>query len=655
VRPLLALRPFSDEDTAQARRICPLVARPDVLVRYARDLPVSCPGDTFAWADWKSPVVVSAAMRAVMDAGNLRHHMDADNVNCCSKASFVTGMIPDAPANAHSLMNAKWLAAFPTFKLWLEEGLAGLSSCRSAQHDKAMMCSQCDSFTGLRARQLAGKFVAMYRAGPRLWGEAEYQAVLAATRGTPSHISKMRDVMQAPPYNWVHCTTHVGAARPRTFDHPLDDNCASCPSWRKYLCVCGAKQPSQVVASVTIAGDLSALSGLETTFCSTLCVRNTYVPSTVFPKLRLWLQDRSGRSRWVRAADLVGGIAANDDPLVDSLLSAHGQHGAPPPFPAHWELVEVTEESFGRDNAARAAERARALFIRRADPAGSTAPLDSVVPAFGSWSRQAAMNRQLKNALRGINNIGEAVKATSVVAWSDPKLQPRNASHRQYPPLRRAVIPVIRTRSARAVKPTGDDDDAEDVAMEAAAMGEEAASASWAADPSVVESFYDSTVFSTKGEFDAWLDTGENLWVYTTTRRDDMLFVLKHGIHAIFTILSAAAGRSGGSASFHLRPLTSWSVLMRAAKFGFSKMDTRGGEGDVYLILMKETPDSALRRAETYMQMVYKFNRSCTTDGRRAAALCILYEWARKGARIGLHPPWWTPPPPTPPSSAPPS
>jgi len=626
-RPLLVLRPFSDEDTAQARRICPSVARPDVLVRYARDLPVSCPGGTFAWADWKNPVVVSAAMRAVMGAGNLRHHMQADNVNCCSKTSFVLGMIPDAPASARSFVTAAWLAAFPTFKLWLEEGLAGLSSCRGAQHDKAIMCSQCDAFAGLRARQLAEKFVALHRAGPRLWGEAEYQAVLSATCGAPSHISKMRDVMQAPPYNWVYCTTH-GAASPRTVDHPPDDNCASCPTWRKYLCVCGAKVPSQVPSSVTIAGDLSALSGLDTIFCSTLCVRNTYVPSTVFPQLRLWLQDRDGRSRWVRAADLFGGIAADDDPLVDRLLTAHGQHGAPPPFPAHWELVEVTEEAFGRDNAARAAARARALFMRRSDPAGSTTPLDSVVPAFGNWSRQAAVNRQFKNAMRGVTNIGEAVRATSVVAWSDPSLQPRNAAHRQYPPLRRAVIPVIQTWSARAVEPTGDDDHAEDVAAEAAAMGEEAALASWGADPSVVESFYDSTVFSTKGEFDAWLDTGEDLWVYTTTRREDMLFVLKHGIHAIFTILSAAAGRPGGSASFHLRPLTSWSMLMRAAKFGFSKMDTWGGEGDVYLILMKETPDSALRRAETYMHMVYKFNQSCTTDDRRAAALCIPYEWA---------------------------
>jgi len=438
----------------------------------------------------------------------------------------------------------------------------------------------------------------------------------------------MRDVMQAPPYNWVYCTANLGAARPRTFDHPPDDNCDSCPSWRKYLCVCGAKVPSQVPASVTIAGDLSALSGLDTIFCSTLCVRNTNVPSTVFPQLRLRLQDRDGRCRWARAADLFCGIAANDDPLVDRLLSAHGQHGAPPPFPAHWELVEVSEEFFGRDNAARTAARARALYMRRAEPSGSSSPLDSVVPAFGNLSRQAPVNREFQNALRGVNNICEAVKATIVVAWSDPTLQPRNVSHRQYPPLRRAFIPVIRTRSARAAEAAGDDDDAEDVAVEATAMGEEAASTSWAANPSVVESSNDSKVFSTKEKFGAWLDTGEDLWVYTTTRREDMLFVLKHGIHAIFTILSAAAGRPGGSASFHLRPLTSWSVLMRAAKFGFSKMDTWGGEGDAYLILMKETPDSALLRSETYMHMVYWFHRSCTTDDRRAATLCIPYELA---------------------------
>jgi len=401
-----------------------------VLVRCVSDLPVSCPRGTFAWVDWKSPVVAIAAMRAVMDAGNLRHNMDADNFNCCSKASFVTGMIPDAPANAYPLVNAKWLAAFPTFKLWLEEGLAGLFSCRSAQHDKVIMCSQCEAFTGLCARQLVERFVAMHRGGPQLWWEAEYQAVLAATRGAPLHISKMRDVMQSPAYNWVFCTTHVGAAGPRTFDHPPDENCALCPSWRMYLCVCGAKVPSQVAAFVTIAGDLSSLSGLDTIFCSTLCVRNTYVPSTVFPQLRLWLQDWDGCSGWVRAADLFGGIAANDDPLVDRLLSAHGQHGAEPLFLAHWELVELTEDPFGGNNAARAAARAKALFMRRADPAGSTAPLDSVVPAFGNWSRRAAVNRQFKNALHGVNNIGEAVKATSVVAWSDVTLQPRNASYR---------------------------------------------------------------------------------------------------------------------------------------------------------------------------------------------------------------------------------
>jgi len=238
-----------------------------------------------------------------------------------------------------------------------------------------------------------------------------------------------------------------------------------------YLCVCGAKVPSQVAASVTIAGDLSPLSGLDTIFCSTLCLRNTYAPSTVFSQLRLWLQDRDGWSGWVRAADLFGGIAANVDPLVDRLLSAHGQHGAAPPFLAHWELVQLTEDPFGGDSAARAAARARALFMRRADPAGSTAPLDSVVPAFGTWSQQATVSRQFKNALHGVNNIGEAVKATSVVAWSDVTLQPRNASYRQYPPLHRAVIPVIWTRSARAVEPTGDDDDAEDVAVEAAAIG----------------------------------------------------------------------------------------------------------------------------------------------------------------------------------------
>jgi len=123
--------------------------------------------------------------------------------------------------------------------------------------------------------------------------------------------------------------------------------------------------------------------------------------------------------------------------------------------------------------------------------------------------------------------------------------------------------------------------------------------------------------------------TEESLWVYTWTFRHDMLFIAEHGIQAIFTVLVAAAGKPGGSAGFHLRPLTSWSILKRAARFGFGKMDMLGfQEGDVYLFFMRETPDSALRRASAFMNHTYQFDQSATTHTRRASALCVSYEWS---------------------------
>ena len=166
-------------------------------------------------------------------------------------------------------------------------------------------------------------------------------------------------------------------------------------------------------------------------------------------------------------------------------------------------------------------------------------------------------------------------------AWrpgeSNLRFLARNNTLRRYPSARQAIIPVTHTTSERAREPRGDEDDVEDEETVAATAGEGGASASSTAAHSVVELFYAPKVFSLKGSFDAWLATGEDLWVYTTTRREDMLCVLKHSIHAIFTILSAAAGKPDGSAGFHVRPLTSWSVLMYAAEFGFHKIDFWGG------------------------------------------------------------------------------
>jgi len=201
----------------------------------------------------------------------------------------------------------------------------------------------------------------------------------------------------------------------------------------------------------------------------------------------------------------------------------------------------------------------------------------------------------------------------------------RNNTLRRYPSSLQAIIQVIHTTSERAREPRGDEDNVEDEETVAATAGEGGASASSTAALSVVELFYAVKVFSLKGAFDAWLATGEDLWVYKTTRREDMLCVLKHSIHAIFTILSAAAGKPDGSAGFHVRPLTSWSVFMYAVEFGFHKIDFWGEEGDVYLPLVQERADSALRRAAVYMKTGYTF-WNCRDANRRAAALSVPHE-----------------------------
>jgi len=614
------MRPLSEAETAQLRHICPSFLSPDRLVRYAEDLRITCPGGTLEPGDLNNHDVVGASMDALMEAGDLQHHMLKDKVNCCSKRSFIVGMTGTTDDQTLARVCGAWMKSHPTFKKWLEAGQAKLTSCRSSQHDRGIMCTRCDAFSALRARQLGDNVVAVHQAGPRLWGEDDYKAVIGATRGAPHSTTTLRKIMQSPPYDWLSCK-----AATRTGDYPPDEVCSWCPSWRKHLCVCGAQVATVVPPSVVIAGDLATISGAPTIFCGTLCVRNTYVPTTRFPELRRWLQDRDGRGRRVRAVDIFGSISGSDPPLVDRLLCAHGQHGAPPAFPAHWVPVQVTIDSFGRDNAERIAARARALFMRQADPAGSTSPLDSVLPAFGNCRKQAEVNRQFNNALHGGIDVGDAVKNASMAAWGNSRFLARNKTLRWYPSARQAVIPVIHTRSARARQPRGDDDNVEDEATAVAAAGEGGASAS--STVSVVESFYDPTVFTSKGAFDEWLATGEDVWVYTTTRREEMLCVLKHGIHAIFTILSAAAGKPGGSAGFHLRPLTSWSVLMYAATFGFHKMDVWGGEGNVYLLLMKETADSALQRAAVYMKTGYTFG-NCSDAERRAAALSVPHEWA---------------------------
>jgi len=141
-------------------------------------------------------------------------------------------------------------------------------------------------------------------------------------------------------------------------------------------------------------------------------------------------------------------------------------------------------------------------------------------------------------------------------------------------------------------------------------------------------SFFDIAAFASQQAFQNWLNTADDSWVNKSTSRHDMLFVAEHGIHVIFNVMIAAAGNPEGSAGFHVRPLSSWSQLERASWFGFSKMAIWDLHGNVYLFFMRETPDCALRRASNSMRHTYRFDPTAMSGDRRAAALCVLYEWS---------------------------
>jgi len=464
---------------------------------------------------------------------------------------------------------------------------------------------------------MGDKFLALHRAQPRLWGAQDYHMVLGATTGALLDVAWARRIMRGAPFFWVACRNRDSIRA--VVDHPAEDACVSCPQHKKYRCECGAAVSTRRSPSTVIAGDLSILCGLTTIFCSIQCVQNAYLPTSAFPHLRLWLQERPGRTRFVRAVNIFGGIAGRDEVLVDNLLRAHGQHGAPPTFSSRWARVEVTKQSFGENNGARCTASTNALLMRCRDPAGATCSLDAVLPAYAISHRQAAVNRQFGNALRGNASAGDAVRDTSVVWWGDR----RNNTHRGYPEVRRAVTAVLCLSVARSERLAAAEADDEDVNTAAEA---DAVKADGGIE--IVESFFDTTAFASQQDFQHWLDTADDSWVYTTTSKHDMLFVAEHGIHAIFTQMVAAAGKPGGSAGFHLRPLSSWSQLEMAARFGFSKMAFWDLDGDVYLFFLRETPDSALRRAATFMRHTYRFDPTATSEDRRAAALCVPYEWS---------------------------
>jgi len=216
-------------------------------------------------------------------------------------------------------------------------------------------------------------------------------------------------------------------------DHPAENACASCRQLKKHRCECGAAVSTLTSSSTATAGDLSILCGLTTIFCSTECVHNTYLPTSAFPHLCLWLRERSGRTRFVRAVDIFGEIAGRDEMLVDNLLRAYGQHGAPKSFSSRWARVDVAEQFCSDNNGARGTARSNALLMRcRCDVVGR--PAKQHAPAV-------------------------TVRDTSVMWWGDL----RNSTHRRYPEERRAMTAVFCLSAARNERLLATEADGQDV------------------------------------------------------------------------------------------------------------------------------------------------------------------------------------------------
>ena len=114
--------------------------------------------------------------------------------------------------------------------------------------------------------------------------------VFGATAGAISDVAWARRIMRGPPFFWVACRNRASTCA--VVDHPAEDAFASCSQHRKHRCECGTAVSTRRSSSTITAGDLSILCGLTTIVCSTECVRSTYLPTSAFPHLRLWLQER---------------------------------------------------------------------------------------------------------------------------------------------------------------------------------------------------------------------------------------------------------------------------------------------------------------------------------------------------------------------------
>jgi len=234
----LARRPFSTEERTQARLACPQLLSPAELVRYGPGFRVSWPGSSFSWTDRNDRVVVGNAFKAVMSVP-VRTHMERDGVNSLSKKAFLMSMVMDVPTAGHYVTVLNIVETHhANFLRWLAHGLAQLTLCYLAQHDRRLLCCRCDAFIARRNGLMGDAVASLHRSAPRAWGLEEYRDALSSTGGGTSHAGRLRAVLRAAPYQWVSCGSRT------IVDHPADKACAGCPPHRKFRCVCGAAVPS---------------------------------------------------------------------------------------------------------------------------------------------------------------------------------------------------------------------------------------------------------------------------------------------------------------------------------------------------------------------------------------------------------------------------
>lgn len=334
-----------------------------LVVRYGNDRPFTREGGTIRWEDRASDVVVANAAEAVMAAGCLTAVMRADRVNVVTKKLVVSAMLTSIPAGTTvSAIRCACdrILSHPTFSSWLDLGLQKLTKCHKAYHMKDSMCIECPRRIEGAVLAVSDAVRALHPTMPRAWSTEDIRTVCSVS-GFSKNATLAREVqrmLHKPPHRWVSCDQRAYAT---TLCHPGDDLCVWCPDWRRYQCVCSGRLPvHQVRPSVNIANDLAAIGGLLIRFRSFTCVINYFAPTQLFRHLRLWMQGRNGRSRFVRAVDIFGGLSEADGRAVEDMLHSHGQFGPLPPFPC-WATTTLCQEDFPRGATVRLRERLRLI------------------------------------------------------------------------------------------------------------------------------------------------------------------------------------------------------------------------------------------------------------------------------------------------------